>query len=280
MSWLHCICRKKNFVTCHFDISDSKPETTGKNWKAAHEYCRTQNDSLATIKDVQNNLSKLKGYPPMWSSIRGHFTPWIAYRGCFPITSYPFSKAVMERKKHRLENNNVGNCYFKCKLENGNYGGCVNNVKFFGLQELMCFCLCDNFVRNHISESDKCRSCETSLNDGECGGSDYISLYETMDIKISDAHFGGLCLTCRPQSDPSVNMSNLYSIDCNNNATGYCVLTNGDDSPISPTISTFASYWEFCKQHTVYIIGTTSPTFCLKDSIVWTGLTEIQNAQF
>lgn len=134
----------------------------------------------------------------------------------------------MTRKKLHLENNNVGNCYFECKLENGNYGGCVNNVKFFfGLQELMYFCLCDNFVRNHISKSDKCHSCGTSLDDGECGGFHYISLYETMNIKIPDAHFGGFCLTCRPQSDSSVNKSNLYSIDCNDNATGYCVLTNG-----------------------------------------------------
>lgn len=179
----------------------------------------------------------------------------------------------MTRKKLYLENNNVGNCYFECKLENENYGGCVHNVNFFfGLQESMCFCLCDNFLRNQILQSDECHSCGTSFNGGECGGSYYISLYETMDIKLSDAHFGGFCLTCRPQSDSSVNKSNLYSIDCNDNATGYCVLTNGENSSISPTISTFASYWRHCIQNTVYIIGTTSPAFCQRDSSVWTGL--------
>lgn len=60
----------------------------------------------------------------------------------------------------------------------------------------MCFCLCDNFVRNYILESDKCRFCEIFFNDGECGGFDYISLYEIMDIKILDVYFGGFCMIC------------------------------------------------------------------------------------
>lgn len=68
----------------------------------------------------------------MWLLIRGYFIFWIVYRGCFFIILYLFLMIIMERKKYCFENNNVGNCYFKCKLENGNYGGCVNNVKFFG----------------------------------------------------------------------------------------------------------------------------------------------------
>lgn len=179
----------------------------------------------------------------------------------------------MTRLKLYLENNTVGNCYFECKLKNESYGECVNNVNFFfGLQESMCLCLCDNFIRNQISESDKCYSCGTSLDDGECGGFHYISLYETMDIKISDAHFGGFCLTCRPQSDYNVYKSVLYSIDCNINATGYCVLKDGDVSSLPTTVSTFVSYWRHCKNYNTYMIGTTSPTFCRKDSRVWTGL--------
>lgn len=274
MSWLHCMCKKtKQFVTCHSDITDSKPDTMGKDWKAAHEYCRTQNDSLATIKGVQNNLSNLKRYFPIWSSVRGHFTPWIAYRGCFHIHSYLLFTPYMGKKTHYLLSETVGNCYFECKLNNENNGGCANNVNFyFGLRMSWCICLCDIFIKNQISESANCISCGTSLNDGECGEFNFISIYETMDIKLLDEHFGGFCLTCRPQSDSSINKSNLYSIDCNDNATGYCVLTNGENSSISPTISTFASYWRHCIQHTVYIIGTTSPTFCQRDSSVWTGL--------
>lgn len=147
----------------------------------------------------------------------------------------------MRNKTHYLERNTVGNCYFKCKLNDENYGGCASNVNFFfGLRMSMCLCLCDIFIRNQISESDECHSCGTSINDGEWGGSYFISLYET--INISDAHFGGFCLTCRSQSDSNVNKSVLYSIDCNDNATGSCVLKHGGVSSIPSILSTFTSY--------------------------------------
>lgn len=67
-------------------------------------------------------------------------------------------------------------------------------------------------------------------------------------------------------------MLNLYSIDCNNNVIGYCVLMNGDDLLILLIILIFVFYWEFCKQYIVYIIGIISLIFCLKDSSVWIGL--------
>lgn len=176
----------------------------------------------------------------------------------------------MRKKTHYLERNTVGNCYFECKLKNENYGGCASNVNFFfGLRMSMCLCLCDIFIRNQISESDECHSCGTSINDGECGGSYYISLYETINIKLSDAHFGGFCLTCRSQSDSNVNRSVLYSIDCNDNATGYCVLKHGGVSSIPSIMSTFTSYWRYCKYYNRYIIGTTSQTFCKKKNIVF-----------
>lgn len=41
-------------------------------------------------------------------------------------------------------------------------------------------------------ESDKCNFlCEIFINNGECGGFIYFSLYELMDIKLFEVYFGG-----------------------------------------------------------------------------------------
>lgn len=212
-----CTCKYTNqCVTNHFDIADSKsdttqkPDTTQKDWKTASEHCRTQNDSLVDIQDIQNNLYHLKGLPSIWSSVRGQLSPWIAYRGCFYKDLYSLLTLYLTKKIHYLESNTVGNCYFKCKMKNETYGACVNNAHFFfGLYDSMCLCLCDISITKNISGSAECHSCGTS------GGLSYFSLYETINVTIPDAHFGGFCLMCGPQKDSNVNKSVLYSIDCN-----------------------------------------------------------------
>lgn len=90
-----------------------------------------------------------------------------------------------------------------------------------------------------------------------------------MNITIPEAHFQGFCLTCRSQSDPS--NSQLYSMDCNENIAGYCVMNN-DSVSLQPMVSKFASYWKHCKQREMHIVRDTSHKFCPKDSYVWTGL--------
>lgn len=260
----------------HYNLAGSKPVTAGKDWETADEYCRSQNDSLPDIRDVQNNLSYIKEQgTTIWSSVRGQFTPWIAYRGCFnenlhsvcSFTGTNFTSSTC----HHLENNSAGNCYFECKSKIYTNGGCANTAYFFfGLQKLICLCLCDDTIIQNFSESSKCNlSCGTSINDGECGGIGYISMYETINITIPETHFGGFCLTCRQKSDPSDTQ--LYSRDCNENIAGYCVKQNSRIS-LPLMLSTFASYWNYCKEQRMYIVGDTSHNFCQKDNNVWTGL--------
>lgn len=43
--------------------------------------------------------------------------------------------------------------------------------------------LCQKVIKNFL--------CEISINNGECGGLIYFSLYESMDIKLLEAYFGG-----------------------------------------------------------------------------------------
>lgn len=85
------------------------------------------------------------------------------------------------------------------------YWGCAKNANVsFGLQKSMCFCLCDNTKKRHISERAKCNtSFVTSKTNGECGGIGCFSMYKSMNVSLSDAHFGGFCLTFRQKNDLS-----------------------------------------------------------------------------
>lgn len=190
------------------------------------------------------------------------------YRIYVPV----INRVTLDKKKtcHIIQNNTVGNCYFECKSKNNSYGGCANNVNFFfGLQKSMCLCLCENTMIRNISQSAKCNiSCGASITNGECGGIGYFSMYESMNVSLPDSNFRGFCLTCRQQSDTSNVL--LYSIDCNENAMGYCVMRNGSVS-LTFTMS-FASYWMQCRNNNLYIIGDTRWTFCQKEHNAWTGL--------
>lgn len=61
-------------------------------------------------------------------------------------------------------------------------------------------------------------------------------------------------------------------MDCNENAAGHCVVSNGEASSLPPIMSTFASYWRYCRNHNTYIVGEITQTFCQKDISIWTGL--------
>lgn len=186
---------------------------------------------------------------------------------CKPLTETQVTKKICLQ----INNNTVGNCYFECKSKNYLEGGCANFANFFfGHSKSLCLCLCDDIELQPISDSSKCNlPCESSLDNGECGGVGQLSVYSVMNITVPEAHFRGFCLTCRSQSDP--NSTQLYSMDCNENITGYCVLKNNTIS-LQPIVSKFASYWSHCKGRGMHIVSDTPHEFCQKDSYVWTGL--------
>lgn len=92
---------------------------TGANWGGGggNELCRTFGDSLVNKLDVQNDVSYFKGLQPIWSSVKGHFSPWIAYRGRFrDINQCLTSKKghiLATTSCHILNINTVGNCFFE-----------------------------------------------------------------------------------------------------------------------------------------------------------------------
>uniref|UniRef100_K1RM31 Uncharacterized protein n=1 Tax=Magallana gigas TaxID=29159 RepID=K1RM31_MAGGI len=99
------------------------------NWEEANERCKSQNDSLVSIKDIKNHHSLMMGDSSIWSSVKGTFTPWIAYRGC------RVADLCGGHKCHNLNNNTVGNCYFECYSKNNKEGGCAGTENFsFGLR--------------------------------------------------------------------------------------------------------------------------------------------------
>lgn len=242
-------------------------------WETASKHCRSQNDSIVDIKDVRNKLSFLK---QIWSPVKGRFTPWIAYRGCFgdftsicgSLTAAKFTNT----KCHTIVNNTAGNCFFECRSKSKSDGGCKTTSNFFfGLQESICLCLCDNASIQNISESKNCNIlCKTSINNGECGGKGFFSVYESTNVVLPDTDFGGFCLTCLSQND--FNKTLLYSIDCTEKISCHCVESDGRASSSPPIMSTFDSYWKYCRKQNRYIVGDTSQTFCKRDTSIWTGL--------
>lgn len=50
-------------------------------WEEANQRCISRNDSLVSIQDIQNHRSLMMVDSSIWSSVKGTFTPWIAYRG-------------------------------------------------------------------------------------------------------------------------------------------------------------------------------------------------------
>lgn len=258
----------------HYNLLGCTSVTTGVNWETANKHCRKQNDSLVDIKDVQNQYSYFKGLEPIWSSVKGHFTPWIAYRGCFHdenirwlTTKHHLSKTIC----HILESNAPGNCYFECKSKNYTNGGCANNEHFFfGLIGTVCLCMCNNIIMQTLSESSECnRMCSESISNGECGGLNFFSVYESTTVELPDAHFGGFCLTCQAQSNSNITM--LYGKDCNASADGYCIMRNGFLS-LKPIRTTFDLYWSKCRNENNYIVGETSQICHHGVYSIWTGL--------
>lgn len=59
------------------------------------------------------------------------------------------------------------------------------------LRNLYAYVCVQTCTYQNISESDKCNFLyATSINNGECGGLFYFSLYESMYIKLPEEYFG------------------------------------------------------------------------------------------
>lgn len=63
-------------------FTDSQPSTSNLTWATLQEHCRSGNGS-----QIRLNKSNISGSQtellirPMWSSVDGNYTPWIAYQG-------------------------------------------------------------------------------------------------------------------------------------------------------------------------------------------------------
>lgn len=254
----------------YHNIAGCSSVTTGVNWETANEHCGAQSDFLVDIKDIQNHLFYFIGVPPIWSSVKGHFTPWIAYKGCFYDENlcWPSTKEHLTTMNcHNLKSNTARNCYFECKSKNNTNGGCANNEHFFfGLNGTICLCMCNYNLMQTLSESFKCNyMCMGSIINGECGGLNYLSVYESTTVALPDAHFRGFCLTC--QSQIHFNKTILYSRDCNANTAGYCITKSGVLS-LQPYNSSFDLYWRYCRNYNKYIVGDTSQIGHHKESSI------------
>lgn len=63
--------------------------------------------------------TNLTGLKPIWSPVKGQFTPLIAYKGCFgestSICGSLTAEKLTNKKCHTIINNLAGNCYFECR---------------------------------------------------------------------------------------------------------------------------------------------------------------------
>lgn len=251
------------FILFRFQSSKSDTVEWNSEWEEANNRCKSQNDSLVRIHDIHNHQSIMIEYSSIWSSVKGKYTPWIAYRGCY-------EGGLCEGHCDKLINNTIGNCYFHCKSNNYSEGGCADTEEFyFALQENLCSCLCDKTKLSKISESINCSlSCEQDINKGECGGKTFFSKYEVITVNLSKRSFRGFCLACRKQ-DGRIQLS---SMECDATANGYCVANNNDVTAKDTQMSSFDEYWNRCKKGNLYIVGNTEYICQKSNTYLWTGL--------
>eukprot|EP00105_Crassostrea_gigas_P023406 XP_011443223.2 PREDICTED: uncharacterized protein LOC105339400 [Crassostrea gigas] len=142
-------------------------------------------------------------------------------------------------------------------------------TKYPLVKNKLCKCFCEKNEPPDFSESTNCNvSCGQDINNGECGGETFYSMYEVTNVTLSHASFGGFCLTCRMQHGSIV----LSSMDCDAKANGYCVDSNNSITPMDTNMSQFDAYWNRCKMQKLYIVGNTE-CICQKRSMtIWTGL--------
>lgn len=135
-------------------------------------------------------------------------------------------------------------------------------------KENTCLCLCAVNNLTLISNSSLCNTlCEHSINNGECGGDPFFSVYQKVNVTLPEEFFGGFCLTCQSTSSKKL----LSSRECNADADGYCVMSNGNGNR-KTHMSTFDAYWERCRKQNLYIVGDVEKICSYSARNIWTGL--------
>lgn len=66
-------------MQCSFTGSIHVPDKV--DWETAYKRCESNSDSLVSIQDILTPHSPRMEYTSIWSSVKGYFTPWIAYKG-------------------------------------------------------------------------------------------------------------------------------------------------------------------------------------------------------
>nr|XP_019928677.2 uncharacterized protein LOC109620514 [Crassostrea gigas] len=160
-------------TVCQRNAMKAKSETT-------HGFGRYRVNSLVRIRarDVRGPPMNTTEEIPVWSSVKGKYTPWIAYRGCYQISTLSTNQST---RSLMVNNNSVGACYWQCKMNALKKSLCENTTGIqFGLQKSHCFCYCKGPARRNLDQSDKCNiTCSpSSFEDGECGGQGHFSAYE------------------------------------------------------------------------------------------------------
>ncbi|XP_055996926.1 uncharacterized protein LOC125672550 isoform X3 [Ostrea edulis] len=229
--------------------------TNAVDWNSANKQCSNKNGTLVRIIDLgrASNLDKLKLAAPFWSSVTGFFTPWIAYRGCFP-------QAPQSTSNIRLSLNTVGQCFSHCKAHLG------RNCTYFALQGDQCFCLC-NYPKLPLADSNKCNiTCNNSTEDGYCGGKQHMTLYEVRDEHRYRGD--GFCLAYSCTSHERVYLGE----DCDEQHEGFCV--NRSLKLEVQSRKTWNGYAAACKKLNyflpVYIESTSGTRAC--QGFVWNGV--------
>lgn len=248
------ICKMTGTIECQGDIE-------ALNSKVKSERASRPGDILVRQDNIRNPRLKTTVKLPAQSSMEGKYTPWIAYRGCYKISSSPTNQPT---NYYVINNNTVGNCYRQCNMKamKNNSRGNITDV-LFGLQKSHCFCITP--VRSDLGQSDRCNiTCSpSSFEDGECGGQGHFSAYT--EYKPQGRLLAGLCLICSNNS----SIIQIRGTECHKIATGVCV---SDDS-LKSTVhfnGTMNFYWNNCKIKNKFITGNTD--IVCQNMATWTGI--------
>eukprot|EP00105_Crassostrea_gigas_P007265 XP_011421455.1 PREDICTED: uncharacterized protein LOC105324096 [Crassostrea gigas] len=160
-------------IGCQGDIGERKAKSESAEVECMSRDCFHVRQSDAR-SPRQNTTTRL----PTQSLLKGKYTPWIAYRGCYQISTL----STNQQNDHLMvHNNTVGNCYWECKMKAMRSNHCESNANvLFGLHMSHCFCFCTAPVLSDLDQSNRCDvTCSpSSFEDGECGGQDHFSAYE------------------------------------------------------------------------------------------------------
>ncbi|XP_062574490.1 uncharacterized protein LOC134236338 isoform X2 [Saccostrea cucullata] len=225
------------------------------DWSTADKSCGKLNGALIRITDIEAivNITGegiLKTISPFWSSITGSFSPWIAYRGC-----YPQSGIGINISKWTL--NSVGNCFFQCKNQSPN-----PDCTYFALGGDTCYCLC-SLPKVDLADSKYCNIiCNNSIDDGFCGGNGYVTLYEANSYNGTG---DGFCMAY----DCSGEEFRSFGHDCNERYEGYCV--NHSNYLLKQEATTWNSYSMMCKNLNHFLAASiTKNSDCM--GYIWIGI--------